>query len=241
MKIIKFISYMLVLFLLFNCKKNTSSSSNHEAEVTIAILYTNDEHGWMEPYENYGGAAGMMGLWKENEGYVEGGNFLILSGGDMWTGPAISTWFEGESMTDVMNAMHYDAAAVGNHEFDFGLDGIADRAQQANFPFLAANIRIEGTSDFPEYVAPYIIKNINNVKIGIVGLTTLRTPIINFPENVAGLDFISYESALNEIVPQMKSEGAEIIILIGHFGYYNMLSLIQLAKTLGICMIGGGH
>ena len=87
-------------------------------------MYTNDEHGLMEATESSGGAAGLMGLWREQEGYSENGPYLILSGGDMWTGPAISTWFKGESMVNVMNGMQYDAAAIGNHEFDFKIEGL---------------------------------------------------------------------------------------------------------------------
>ena len=69
----------------------------------------------------------MISVWQDDLGYAPGGTFLVLSGGDMWTGPAISTWFQGQSMVEVMNAMDYDAAAVGNHEFDFGLEALRKR------------------------------------------------------------------------------------------------------------------
>ncbi|MBN1582853.1 MAG: bifunctional metallophosphatase/5'-nucleotidase, partial [Anaerolineae bacterium] len=110
----------------------------------LVILYTNDEHGWMEAAgemgHETGGAAELLGLWRDKEGYTRDGPYLILSGGDMWTGPAISTWFAGEPMAEAMNVMGYGAAAVGNHEFDFGLDGLRARSAQATFPFLSANI-----------------------------------------------------------------------------------------------------
>ena len=110
----------------------------------LTVLYSNDEHGWMEGVEPGRGAANLLGLWREKEGYSEDGPFLLLSGGDHWTGPAISTWFEGEGMVEVMNTMGYDATAIGNHEFDFGLDNLELRIQQANFPYLAANIQWKG-------------------------------------------------------------------------------------------------
>ena len=103
----------------------------------LIVLYTNDEHGWMDSYEGAGGAAGMMDLWERREGYApDDPRFLVLSGGDMWTGPALSTALKGESMTDVMSAMGYRAAAIGNHDFDFGVENILARADQAAFPFL---------------------------------------------------------------------------------------------------------
>ena len=108
----------------------------------LTVFYTNDEHGWMEGMEAGRGAANLLGLWRE-AGYEESGPYLVVSGGDMWTGPAISTWFEGESMAEVLNAMDYSAAAVGNHEFDFGLEALRARAFESEFPFLSANVRNE--------------------------------------------------------------------------------------------------
>ncbi|MCI0828483.1 MAG: hypothetical protein J4N73_12030, partial [Chloroflexi bacterium] len=66
------------------------------------ILYTNDEHGWMDRYQNTGGSAGMAYKWRQREGLTKDGPFLVLSGGDLWTGHALSTVWEGESITDVM-------------------------------------------------------------------------------------------------------------------------------------------
>ena len=80
----------------------------------LTILYTNDEHGWMEGVREGLGAANLVGMWRNQFGYEPGlDSYLLLSGGDMWTGPAISTWFEGEGMVEVMNQMGYSAAAVG--------------------------------------------------------------------------------------------------------------------------------
>ena len=119
----------------------TAAPVNTEPQ-TLTVLYTNDEHGWMAGEEKHGGAASMMYLWTTEEGYTEEGSYLIVSGGDTWTGPAISSWFDGESMVEVMNEMGYDAAAIGNHEFDYGVDGLERRAAQAEFPYLSANIQI---------------------------------------------------------------------------------------------------
>ena len=84
---------------------------------------------------------------------------LIISGGDMWTGPAISTWFEGEGMVEVMNEMGYAAAAIGNHEFDFGLEVLRARAFEATFPFVSANVRPVAGADLPDglEIAPFTI------------------------------------------------------------------------------------
>lgn len=235
------LSFILIV-IFFSCKGGISPApDNGEQTYQIIILYTNDEHGWMEPTDTHGGAAGMMGLWRNNEGYTEDGPFLILSGGDMWTGPAISTWTKGESMADVMNAMGYDAAAIGNHEFDFKIEELNQRATQSDFPFLSANIREKETGAIPDFATPYIAIEVNSVRVGLIGLTTTSTPYTTFPDNVKDYDFISYDVALEEIVPQVREDGAELLIVIGHLCYSEMEELSPIAAQLGIAIIGGGH
>jgi 5'-nucleotidase / UDP-sugar diphosphatase len=232
-----------VLPLLILCKKNNPIKPPDVSENyrNLTILYTNDEHGWMEPTSTHGGAAGMMGLWKEKEGYTEDGPYLVLSGGDMWTGPAISTWTQGEAMAAVMNAMDYSAAAIGNHEFDFKIEGLNARIEQSEFPFLSANIRNKTTGEIPDFATPFIVKQVNDIKIGVIGLTTTSTPLSTFPDHVEDYNFINYETALQEFVPKMKQAGAELLIIAGHICYPEIMNLLASAKELGITMIGGGH
>jgi 5'-nucleotidase/UDP-sugar diphosphatase len=207
----------------------------------LVILYTNDEHGWMEPTEESGGAAGMAGLWRDQEGYVPDGPYLVLSGGDTWTGPAISTWFDGEPMIEVMNRMGYDAAAVGNHEFDFGLDILRERTAQAEFPFLAANLRDRETGAMADVALPYVVQEVSGVQVGLIGLTTLSAPQTTRPDNVAGFEFADYEEALREVVPQARADGAELLVTVGHICLREMRDLVPAAAELGITIIGGGH
>ncbi|MCB8978876.1 MAG: bifunctional metallophosphatase/5'-nucleotidase [Ardenticatenaceae bacterium] len=209
----------------------------------ITILYTNDEHGWMAGLQAGGSAANLMGLWRTAEGYQPDGNFLLLSGGDMWTGPAISTWFQGQSMAEVMNAMGYDAAAVGNHEFDFGLETLKTRAAESEFPFLSANIRYKADGTTPEDlgIRPYTIVTVNDIQVGIIGLTTRSTPTTTNPVNVAEFDFIGYETALREVVPQVREAGAEMIVVPGHICQDELENLAQNVADLGIRLLGGGH
>jgi len=209
----------------------------------LTILYTNDEHGWMEGMEAGEGAANLINRWREQEGYTPDGPFLILSGGDMWTGPAISTWFEGQSMAEVMNEMGYSAAAVGNHEFDFGLDALSARSEESTFPFLSANIRYQENGETPTDlgIEPYTIVEANGIQVGIIGLTTTSTPQTTNPVNVTDFEFIDYEAALREVVPQVKAEGAELILVPGHICYGELVDLANAIGDLGVHMLGGGH
>lgn len=191
---------------------------------TVTILYTNDEHGWMETQDTSGGAAELLGLWKALPEF--GQSTLILSGGDMWTGPAISTWHDGKSMVEVMNAMGYAAAAVGNHEYDFGFEALEERFNESAFPFLAANLP-EGTLDF---LPDFIIEEVNGVQVGIIGLT--RTGLIELESN---------PDTLRRITPQVREAGAELVIVISHFCLEELGPLRFVAAELEIAMLGGGH
>ncbi|MFC1785778.1 bifunctional metallophosphatase/5'-nucleotidase [Candidatus Neomarinimicrobiota bacterium] len=240
----KVIFILLVIFI-HSCEKSKIDKNNPPDENDnlrqITILYTNDEHGWIEKSEYTNGAAEMMGLWRENEGYDGDESYLILSGGDNWTGPAISTWFEGESTVEVMNAMEYDASAIGNHEFDFKVDGLYERIEQAEFPYLSANIREKGSVEIPDFATPYVIKDIDGVMVGIIGLTTTTTPYSTFPDNVAEFDFIDYATALEYIVPKAKEDGAELLIVTGHICYPEIVDLVPTLINMGISVITGGH
>lgn len=207
----------------------------------MVILYTNDEHGWMDPYQDSGGSAGMAHKWRQQEGWSQDGSFLILSGGDMWTGHALSTVWEGESATSVMNTMGYDAAAIGNHDFDFGLDALRERADQAEFPFLSANLREKATGETPGFALPYFLTEINGIQVGLIGLTTTETKVDTHPSHVAGFDFLPYAEVLPDVAASAHGDGAELLLIIGHVCGNETRSLAPLAAELGILFIGGGH
>ncbi len=207
----------------------------------LVILYTNDEHGWMDPYQNTGGSAGMAYKWRQREGLTEDGPYLVLSGGDMWTGHALSTVWEGESMTDVMNNMGYDAAAIGNHDFDFGLEALRERADQAGFPFLSANIRERETGEVPGFVIPYFVTEINGIQVGLIGLTTVETKVDTQPSHVAEFDFLPYAEVLPDIAKRARDEGAELLLIVGHVCGGETRALAPVAAEFDIHFIGGGH
>jgi 2',3'-cyclic-nucleotide 2'-phosphodiesterase (5'-nucleotidase family) len=232
---------LLVLFFFSGCFQCSNPPESGILEKRIVVLYTNDEHGWLSESEYSEGGANLFGLWRDQEGYPEESSFLILSGGDNWTGPAVSTWFKGESMLEVMNEMGYAASAIGNHEFDFTVDVLKQRITEANFPYLSSNIRLKSTGDIPEFVTPYIIKTVAGLQVGIIGLTTRSTPWSTFPDYVRDYNFVPYADALNEIVPQVREAGADILIVIGHVCREELEDLVPLAKELDICLLTGGH
>jgi len=208
----------------------------------VTVLYTNDEHGWMEGMSPGQGAANLYRLWQEDEGYDPDGAFLVLSGGDNFTGPAISTWVQGESMVEVMNAMHYDASAIGNHEFDFGLEALATRIRDADYPYLAANIhRRPGAGDMAPDFLPWTMTDVNDMSIAIIGLTTTSTPYVTNPDYVQGLDFTDYEAAVRRVMPAINAESPDLVFIISHVCMDELEPLVARLHDLNIALAGGGH
>jgi 2',3'-cyclic-nucleotide 2'-phosphodiesterase (5'-nucleotidase family) len=209
--------------------------------VTLTILYTNDEHGWMSGQEEGQGAAEIAGLWAT--AFSESDAVLPVSGGDNWTGPAISTWFQGESMVEVMNTMGYAASAIGNHEFDFGLDVLAARIEQAGYPYLGANIRYKASGEIPTDlgIQPYTLVDAGGIQVGIIGLSNVNTPSVTNPAHVGSLDFTDYADALREYVPEVRAAGADLIIVPSHLCEDELTRLANEVADLGIAFFGGGH
>ncbi len=221
----------------------TPASGAASSPMAVTLLYTSDEHGWMEGEKPGEGAANMLGLWQTKEGYPGKGRFLVLSGGDNWTGPAISTWYQGESMLEVMGLMGYQASAIGNHEFDFGLDNLKDKVQTSKYPYLAANITYQSSgkplSDLG--VKPFTLLDLDGLSVGVIGLSTAATAYTANPAIVSGLKFGDYAAALTQAAGEARKEGAQMVVLVSHLCEPDLIALIPTAKQLDIPVMGGGH
>jgi 2',3'-cyclic-nucleotide 2'-phosphodiesterase (5'-nucleotidase family) len=220
-----------------------ASPQASDSSIRLTVLYTADEHGWMSGQESGQGAAELLGLWQQDFSLGQDPGVIVLSGGDNWTGPAISTWFDGEGMVEVMNQMGYAASAVGNHEFDFGLDVLQARLDEADFPYLSANLRRVSDGAVPTDlgIQPYVILAVNGVQVGVIGLSATYTPLVANPAYLSDFEFIPYEDALREYVPQMRAAGAQVILLLAHICPDELEMLSLQVADLGISLMGGGH
>jgi 5'-nucleotidase/UDP-sugar diphosphatase len=204
-------------------------------EVNLRILYVNDFHGFAEAYrppgsqESLGGVACLAGEVKRLR---RGKPTLLLAAGDMIQGHSWANLFKGRSAIALMNLMRFDAMVVGNHEFDFGQDVLKRRIAAARFPVLGANV--EGLSG----LKPYVYKNIQGLKVAIIGVVTPDTPQATHPGNVAGLKFLPPATSVEKYLPELKKHG-DLIIVLSHIGYQADRDLA--AKVPGIGVIVGGH
>lgn len=239
------ILFIILLYLFGACQdiptEPVSIPEQQVDSVNLTVLYTSDEHGWLQGEEPGRGAAELAGLWSAEYGSDE--TVLILSGGDNWTGPAISTWFDGEPTVEVMNAMGYVASAVGNHEFDFGLDGLKTRSEQAKYSFLGANIRYNADGIVPVDlgIQPFIIVQVSGLKVGLIGLANVDTPATANPDSLSGFTFSGYAETLREIVSEVRTAGADFIFVPTHACTWELAPLARDVSDLGITLFGGGH
>ena len=214
--------------------------------VTITILHTNDMHGHVLPEtdkslsttEKVGGAAWLAGF-VNRERKANPGRVLLIDSGDVAQGTAISNMSRGRVMADFMNLMNYDAGTIGNHEFDWGPKSFADLISWARRPIVCANLRVHGSKDHPVGVRPYVIKKVAGVPVGITGIITAETPAIAFKKNVASFDFLEPAAVLRELIPQMRKDGARVIVVVSHSGEKEDRALA--AAVPGITAIIGGH
>lgn len=209
--------------------------------VNLTILHINDWHGWLEPHDSRGGAATYMSYFKQ-EGYsYDDDSILLLNGGDENTGPAVATLTKGEAMMDVMNTMNFTASAIGNHEFDYGIEWMNYRQSMANFPLLSCNIFDVGTTDLANFTIPWVIQEHAGIYVGIVGLTTTATYTAAHPKYTQHYDFGNYETALRNNVPVMRVAGADVIIALTHIVPNELKSLAADVSDLNISVFLGGH
>lgn len=201
--------------------------ANAEDETeTITILQTSDLHSNLMPWDYYAGKVADWGLARVatlvKAERAKDPNLLLLDSGDTIQGTPLGFYYAridqkvAHPMAVTMNALKYDAAAIGNHEFNYGMETLNRWKGQLNFPLLSANIR---NADGSEAFTPYVIKEVNGVKIGILGLTTPSIPNWEKPENIMGLRFDSPLEVAKQYVPKIRAEGADIVVISQHIGW----------------------
>jgi len=218
----------------------TFAQANPENTIVIVILHTNDFHSHLLPEGEVGGSAYIASI-VDNERGQNPGKVLLLDAGDIVDGDPMGDLFYGRSVIEVMNAMGYDAMTVGNHElgryggdYTYGVipienDYLLDLKGIAKFPMMAANVLINDSKPFGSYV----IKEIDNVRIGIIGVTTQFWS----PENVQILDPVS---AAQACVDEIENE-TDLIIVLTHLGFNADKSLASNVENIDIIIGGHSH
>ena len=194
--------------------------------VHITLLGTTDLHSHIEPVDYFANKPAALGFAKIatliRAVRKEQTNLLLLDAGDTIQGTPLGYYFAKDEpakpnpMMLVMNALGYDAAAVGNHEFNFGLDYLWKTKREAHFPILAANIKQSYASGV-QHFDPYVIKNVAGVRVALVGFVTQSIPHWEIPANYKGYEFESIVTAARRVIPEVRKQ-ADVVVVIAHSG-----------------------
>lgn len=183
----------------------------------IDIVTINDFHGALKQEGKNIGAANLVGEIKKLK--RENSNTLIVAGGDLFQGSALSNLLKGEPVAKMLKEMGLIYSAVGNHEFDWGKELIPEWSKQGNFKFLASNIYDKKTNKPIEWAEPYGITNIGEKSIGFIGLATSETAYKTNPENVKDLEFKDPVESTNYWAEYLRKEkGVDAVIVLSHLG-----------------------
>lgn len=176
----------------------------YSAEPThVVIMHTNDLHGHVQAGPNAGGSAAIATVVRRER------PDLMLDAGDSFFGTMISNMFEGAPMIDVMNAIGYDAAVLGTHEFNFGIAGLARRLEQAQFPFVSANTNIDINN-----LGDAAIFTAQGIRFAIIGLTT-QDVMKTHPVKMEAIEVSDVVRAAEKALPRVR-DVADCIIFLTH-------------------------
>jgi 5'-nucleotidase / UDP-sugar diphosphatase len=235
--------FLIVIWVLVTCLSPGSAPGSQS--IPLTIVHLNDLHGHILPYvdksvlqdQPVSGAAYLAAIIAQERSKNPEGT-LLLAAGDMFQGTPISNVFRGRSVIEIMNALKFDAMALGNHEFDWGRDALKGLRLAAGFPFLAANI-VTADGKLLAGMKPYILLTRQGVRVAVIGVTTPETAYTSNPATVSDLTFLDPVQVLPPLIEKVRSEGAHLVVLLSHLG---LDADEQLAGQIaGIDVIVGGH
>ena len=209
----------------------------------LTILHTNDTHSQVEPKDNgQGGYARRMGLIRQER--EKDPNLLLVDAGDFSQGTPYFNLYRGRVEIDAMNYIGYDAATLGNHEFDNGLDSLAMVLKLAQFPVVCANYDFTGTP-LEGLVQPFTIVQKGNLKVGIFGLGCQPKGVIS-DKNFEPAQYLEPYPVAQAMADTLRAQGCDVVVCLSHMGTYgkaksDVCDAAMVASTRGIDAVIGGH
>lgn len=240
MKKINFVISVLIIF--FTAGLIYSQENIRE----LKILHWNDFHARNLPYKankkqdgetiSYmvGGSSSMLGYLKKYRDEKS----LVVNAGDDYQGTPISSLTKGFSQIKLLNKFNLDAFTLGNHEFDYGLNILDSALKHAEYKYLGGNLfYIPENRNFADL---YITKEINGIKIGVIGITTDELKSLTVPKNVEDIYILNIDSTIERGIKILKEDNCDLILLLSHCGAE--YDSVYASKFYGdIDIIIGGH
>ena len=230
------------------------SAGAAQADFTLHVLHTNDFHSRIEPIgksdstcdaesdakgECFGGIARLGAKINElrDQLKAEGQNVVVLDAGDQYQGSLFYTTYKGKDTVEFMNAIGFDAMAVGNHEFDDGPGGLQILAEGAKFPIVSGNLDLSQSPELKDKVGGALTLEVGGQKIGIVSALAMDTP-----ETAAPGDKVIFKDDMDSLkaeVQELTDAGVTKIVALTHSGYKRDQEFA--AEVPGIDAVIGGH
>lgn len=241
------VGVFLLPFILFTFMPLEASAKKNKQ---LVILHTNDTHSQILPVNTQlpdtmkagrGGFLRRIAMLKEER--KKNPNLLYFDSGDFFQGSAYFTMFKGEVEVGLMNLMGIDAATIGNHEFDNGLENMAAIFRKAKFPIVCANYDFTGTP-VAGLVKPYVIIKREGVKIGVFGLSPKLKGLVS-DKNCVGVKYLDPARVALETATMLKEkEKCDMVICISHLGWNSNRGeddqyMIQGSRNIDLVL--GGH
>ena len=194
--------------------------------ILLRVLTTNDFHGsletkvlaWSNP-RPVGGAAAVAGM-MDRLAQACACATIRLDAGDVMQGSPASNLSYGKASVEAFNAMGYAASAIGNHEFDWGVDTLAARVRDAHFAWLSANLRERESGRSPPWTGAWRMVTAGRWRIAVVGYSTEETPSTTRPSNVAALVFDSGAARLDAAIAAARAADPDFVIVVAHAGAF---------------------
>ncbi len=227
------------------------SATAQENKRQLVILHTNDTHSTVMPLsENLndtmkagrGGFLRRIAMVKEER--TKDPDLLLFDSGDFSQGSPYYTLYKGDVEVRLMNRMDYDAATVGNHEFDFGLENMARIFRMAKFPIVCANYDFTGTP-VEGTVRPYVVLERKGLRIGVFGLSPRLDGLVS-EENYRGVTFTDPIEKAREVAGLLRNEEhCDVVVCLSHLGWQQAKPDVDdstlIAATRDIDIVLGGH
>ena len=215
----------------------------------LVILHTNDTHSCIFPLNPHladtmlAGRGGFIRcaemVRRERSKHPD---MLLFDSGDFSQGSPYYTLYKGDVEVGLMNLMRYDAATIGNHEFDFGVENMARLFKKADFPIVCANYDFTGTA-LEGVVKPYVVLKRGGLRIGVFGLSPQLDGLV-MAKTCAGVKFNDPVKAANDVAKLLKErEKCDIVVCLSHLGW-DIIGIDDtelMRQTRNIDIVLGGH
>ena len=210
-----------------------ASASATASEKDLVLVHTNDVHGRIVEEKGRDKTTSVVGDAKlatviENERAKKDQTTVVLDAGDAFQGLPISNSTKGEARAEILNKMNYDAMAVGNHEFDFGLDEAKKYKQILKFPLLSSNTYVNGARLFEASTIVDKDKTVKGDEVVVIGVTTPETATKTHPKNVQG---VTFKDPIPEVLNVVKEIQAKAKATGDHYKTYVVLAHLGVDTT----------